>query len=81
MSGYNDIAAKSDMETFFSLVDKPRGVHLCGNPDWDFLLKLDLDVLSLDIYTNGEAFSAYAPSIKSFLDKGGIMGQFGRQRH
>jgi hypothetical protein len=73
LSGYNDVTARTDMETFFSLVDRPRGVHLCGNPDWDFLLKLDLDVLSLDVYTNGEAFTAYAPSIKKFLDKGGII--------
>ena len=73
LSGYNDVAARTDMETFFSLVERPRGVHLCGNPDWDFLLKLDLDVLSLDVYTNGEAFTAYTPSIKKFLDKGGII--------
>ena len=67
------MAARTDMETFFSLIERPRGVHLCDNPDWDFLLKLDLDVLSLDVYTNGEAFTAYAPSIKKFLDKGGII--------
>jgi len=73
LSGYNDVTARTDMENFFSLVERPRGVHLCGNPDWDFLLKLDLDVLSLDVYTNGEAFTAYAPSIKKFLDKGGII--------
>jgi hypothetical protein len=73
MSGYNDMTARTDMETFFSLVERPRGVHLCGNPDWDFLMKLDLDVLSLDVYTNGEAFTAYAPSIKKFLDRGGIV--------
>ena len=36
MSGYGDIAARRDMEIFFSLIEKPRGVHLCGNPDWDF---------------------------------------------
>ena len=71
LSGYNDRTARSDMEAFFALVDRPRGVHLCGNPDWDFLLKLDLDVLSLDVYTNGEAFTGYAPSIKKFLDRGG----------
>ncbi len=73
LSGYNDVAAFHDMETFFSLAERPRGVHLCGNPDWDFLLKLDLDVLSLDVYSNGEAFTAYAPAIKKFLDKGGII--------
>ena len=73
LSGYNDIIARNDMETFFSLVDRPRGVHLCGNPDWDFLLNLDLDILSLDIYTNQDAFTGYAQSIQKFLHRGGII--------
>jgi hypothetical protein len=33
MSGYGDQAARADMETFFSMIERPRGVHLCGNPD------------------------------------------------
>jgi len=73
MAGYSDQAAKGDMENFFSMIDHPRGVHLCGNPDWDFLLNLDLDILSLDIYTNGEVFSSYTASIKRFLDRGGVL--------
>jgi hypothetical protein len=73
MSGYDDHAARDDMEAFFSMVERPRGVHLCGNPDWDFLLGLDLDVLSLDIYTNAEVFAAYAPSIRRYLDRGGTL--------
>jgi hypothetical protein len=73
MAGYSDRAATSDMEYFFSMVDRPRGVHLCGNPDWDFLLGLDLDILSLDVYTNGEIFSSYASGIRRFLDRGGII--------
>jgi hypothetical protein len=73
MAGYGDQAAKKDLEFFFSLIERPRGVHLCGNPDWDFLLNLDLDILSLDIYTNGEVFSAYAKSIRRFLDRGGVL--------
>ena len=73
MSGYNDMAAKRDMETFFSLVDRPAGIHLCGNPDWDFLLTLDMNVLSLDTYSNGEIFTSYPASIKAFLDRGGII--------
>jgi hypothetical protein len=73
MAGYGDQAAKGDLETFFSMIDRPRGVHLCGNPDWDFLLGLDLDVLSLDIYTNAEVFRSYARSIKNFLDRGGVL--------
>ena len=73
MSGYGDHEAHQDMEHFFSMIERPRGVHLCGNPDWDFLLSLDLDVLSLDVYTNGEVFSSYAPSIRRFLDRGGAL--------
>jgi len=73
MAGYGDQAARGDMETFFSMIERPRGIHLCGNPDWDFLLSQDLDILSLDVYSNGEVFAAYAPSIKKFLDRGGIL--------
>ncbi|SPJ16216.1 conserved hypothetical protein [Syntrophobacter sp. SbD2] len=71
MSGYDSITARQDMERFFSGVERPRGVHLCGNPDWDFLLGLDLDVLSLDVYSNGEIFVSYAKSIQRFLERGG----------
>ncbi len=73
LSGYGDVAAKGDMEVFFSLIERPRGVHLCGNPDWDFLLGLDLDILSLDVYSNGEVFVAYVQSIRRFLDRGGVI--------
>jgi len=73
MTGYGDQAARADMDAFFSMVDRPRGVHLCGNPDWDFLLGQDLDVLSMDIYTNAEVFSSYAPSIRRFLNRGGVI--------
>ncbi|MBN1849120.1 MAG: hypothetical protein JW932_11115 [Deltaproteobacteria bacterium] len=73
MAGYSDQAAHRDLEIFFSMIERPRGVHLCGNPDWDFLLNLDLDILSLDVYSNGEIFSSYAPSIKRFLNRGGVL--------
>jgi hypothetical protein len=73
MSGYGDTAAKKDLDYFFSLIDRPRGVHLCGNPDWDFLLNMDLDILSLDVFSNGEVFSSYSKSIKRFLDRGGVL--------
>ncbi len=73
MSGYGDIQAKNDLDFFFSQVNRPRGIHLCGNPDWDFLLKMDLDILSLDIYTNAEIFASYALPIRHFIDKGGII--------
>ncbi len=37
------------------------------------MLSLDLDILSLDVYANGEIFASYAPSIKKFLDRGGVL--------
>lgn len=73
MAGYGDLKAKGDLDQFFSQVDRPRGIHLCGNPDWDFLLNLDLEVLSLDVYTNAEIFASYAAAIKRFLDRDGII--------
>ncbi|MBW1997622.1 MAG: hypothetical protein JRJ29_06610 [Deltaproteobacteria bacterium] len=73
MSGYDNISAHKDMQAFFSMVERPRGVHLCGNPDWDFLLSLDVDILSLDVYSNGEIFSSYGSGIKKFLDRGGVL--------
>ncbi len=73
MSGYGEQKAKSDLDDFFSIVDRPRGIHLCGNPDWDFLLNLDMDVLSMDVYTNGEIFASCADSIRIFLEQGGVL--------
>jgi hypothetical protein len=73
MAGYGDQAARGDLDYFFSLIERPRGIHLCGNPDWDFLLGLDLDILSLDVYANGEVFSNYQKSIHKFLDRGGTL--------
>lgn len=73
MAGYGDAAARKDMEAFFQMIERPRGVHLCGNPDWDFLLGLDLDILSLDVYTNGDVFVSYANSIRRFLERGGVL--------
>lgn len=73
MAGYGDAKAKGDLEQFFAMIDRPRGIHLCGNPDWDFLLNQDLDILSLDLYTNRAVFPTYVASIRRFLDRGGIL--------
>jgi hypothetical protein len=73
MSGYGDIQGKADLDTFFAQVDHPRGIHLCGNPDWEFMLNLDMDVLSLDAFSNWEIFTACSSSIAKFLDRGGTL--------
>lgn len=73
LSGFSDTKAKNDLDSFLAAIEHPRGIHLCGNPDWDFLLNLDLDILSLDVYSNGELFVNYAGAIKRFLDRGGVL--------
>ncbi len=73
MSGYGEQQAKTDLDAFFASIDRPRGIHLCGNPDWDFLLGLDMDILSMDIYTNAEIFATCSGSIRKFLDRGGVI--------
>ena len=73
LSGYDSTAAGRDMEEFIALLERPCGIHLCGNPDWDFLLNMDLDILSMDTYLNGEIFASYAGSIKRFMNNGGVL--------
>lgn len=74
MSGYSDEVARADLDYFFSQVTGRRGVHLCGNPDWDFLLKTPMDVLSFNAFGRGDRFVNYLPSLKEFLGRGGIVG-------
>lgn len=74
LSGYTAQMARVDLEGFFAQIEHPRGVHLCGNPDWDFLLDLDIDILSFNAYNCGEIFVKYREGIKRFMNKGGMFG-------
>ncbi len=74
MSGYSDVQARADLDHFFSLVHGRRGIHLCGNPDWDFLLRTPMDVLSFNAFGTGERFVNYIPSLRRFMDGGGVIG-------
>ena len=70
MTGYSSDRAAEDYRAFLENFPCPKGVHLCGNPDWSFLLNLELDVLSLDVLARGHIFSRYSEEIKGFLDRG-----------
>lgn len=74
LSGYTPDMARADFEGFFAQIEHPRGIHLCGNPDWDFLLQLDIDILSFNAFNCGEIFVKYREGIKRFLDRGGMLG-------
>lgn len=74
LSGYTDFVAREDMAEFLANLHGLKGLHLCGNPDWDFLLEAGLDVLSFDAYARGEVLVRYAGQIHRFLDRGGVLG-------
>ena len=73
MSGYSDVLAREDIDNLFSMIDRPRGIHLCGNPDWDFLLGFDMDIVSIDLYTNAKVLPLYKRSIINFIERGGTI--------
>lgn len=71
-SGYNEVQAKNDLNLFLEGWEGPKGVHLCAKPDWDFLLKSKLDILSFDSFNCGAVMINY-PSLREFLNRGGII--------
>lgn len=73
MTGYSSERAREDYAQFLTTIAGPKGVHLCANPDWSFLLNLDLDIISLDALACGDVFICYKDEIRRFLDRGGII--------
>lgn len=49
------------------------GIHVCANTDWDFLLSLDLDILSFDAYGFFDRLIVCKEKLYKFLDRGGII--------
>lgn len=74
MSGYTDAVGAEELSAFFSLVEGARGIHLCGNPSWDFLLQLPMQILSFNAFGRGNELVASGPSVRRFLEQGGIIG-------
>ncbi len=72
LSGYNEVRARGDLDSLLKGLDGPRGIHLCAKPDWDFLLRSKIDILSFDSFSCGEMITRY-PSLKDFFNRGGIV--------
>ena len=71
-SGYNEVQAKGDLAGFLAGLQGPRGIHLCAKPDWDFLLRSKIDILSFDSFSCGAVIVNY-PSLREFLERGGVI--------
>jgi hypothetical protein len=73
-TGYPSNLAKNDFAGFLARLEGPKGVHLCGNPDWSFLLSgLDLNILSMDAYGCGDIFTRYTDEVTAYIDGGNII--------
>ena len=72
MSGYSDQAAKGDLDTFFSFIERPRGVHLCGNPDWDFCWGWTW-ISFLWMFTQRRGLLFLCSIHQKILDRGGVL--------
>lgn len=73
-TGYTATAAKEDYLNYLAQIEGPKGIHLCGNPDWSFLLEdLDLDILSMDSYSVGHIFTRYKEQVINFIKRGAII--------
>lgn len=69
MCGYDAVKAREELSSFFEGIHGPRAVHLCGRPDWDFLLSLPIDILSFNAFSCGDIFVTYDKT-GEFLKKG-----------
>jgi hypothetical protein len=73
LSGYTDLVAREDLAEFLASLQGLKGLHLCGNPDWEFLLTAGLDLLSFDAYGRGNLFVRYSQGVGRFLERGGVI--------
>ncbi len=49
------------------------GVHVCANTEWDLLLNTNIDIISFDAYSYFDRFILYPETIKTFMERGGIL--------
>jgi methionine synthase II (cobalamin-independent) len=60
--------AKNVLSRTFNNLPLLKGIHICGNSDWDFILKLPLDIVNFDAYNFYNEFLLYEDAIKLFVN-------------
>jgi hypothetical protein len=73
LSGYSDIRAKQDYQSFFSGLKGLKALHLCANVNLPYLLEMGTELLSYDAYQMGLMPKGYAKSVVEFITRGGII--------
>jgi len=72
LCGYDTKKAWNELIDFYNGINGLHGLHLCGRPDWDFLLSLDIHLLSFNAYAFGDLFVTYE-KVKNFIEKNNII--------
>jgi len=62
------------LEEVFEGLEGLKGIHCCGNTDWSILLNTTVDIINFDAYNYANSFILFADDIKTFLERGGIIG-------
>ncbi len=70
---YDSAMAEEYIVSVLRSISCSRALHCCGNTDWSMVLGLPLDIISFDAYGYWEQFCAYAPEIRTFLERGGYI--------
>jgi hypothetical protein len=73
LSGYTDVQAKQDYQSFLSGLEGIKALHLCANVNLPYLLKMGTELISFDAYQIELMPRGYAKSIAEFLNSGGIL--------
>jgi hypothetical protein len=72
LCGYDNVKAKNELTGFFEGIEGPRGIHLCGRPDWDFLFSLPVEIVSFNAFAFGETAATY-DTVRRFIENGNII--------
>jgi hypothetical protein len=72
LCGYDNVKAKNELIDFFEGIEGPRGIHLCGRPDWDFLFSLPVEIVSFNAFAFGETAATYE-TVRRFIENGNII--------
>ncbi len=73
LSGYNDVQAKQDYQSFLAGLEGPGALHLCASVNLPFLLELGVELLSFDAYQMELMPKGYTSAVADFLRSGGII--------
>lgn len=73
LSGYSDVQARQDYQSFLAGLDGPRALHLCANVNLPYLLELGVELLSFDAYQIELMPKGYTNAVADFIRSGNII--------